>query len=139
VSRAVEFHSELPFGASGFILKQISASLGVGREGSKLPGNREFCDDGTVFVSDLAVRFGSTGWTRRGSYGWAGHPHQGASRHLDLAAVRFAVEYGKRSRVRLLFLFVDDPEFTCTTGARTHAIRSRPPRIAAPSASGSNR
>jgi nucleotide-binding universal stress UspA family protein len=29
---------------------------------------------------------------------------------LDMAAVRFAVEYGKRSRVRLLFLFVDDPE-----------------------------
>ncbi len=39
---------------------------------------------------------------------------------LDLAAVRFAVEYGKRSRVRLLFLFVDDPEFI-PTDPRTHA------------------
>ena len=29
---------------------------------------------------------------------------------LDLSAVRFAVEYGKRSRARLFFLFVDDPE-----------------------------
>lgn len=31
---------------------------------------------------------------------------------LDLSAVRFAVEYGKRSRARLFFLFVDDPEGT---------------------------
>lgn len=27
-----------------------------------------------------------------------------------LAAVRFAIEFGKRNRVRLYFLFVDDPE-----------------------------
>ncbi len=42
---------------------------------------------------------------------------------LDLAAVRFAVEYGKRSRARLLFLFVDDPEFI-PTDAPTHAAES---------------
>lgn len=29
---------------------------------------------------------------------------------LDVAAVRFAVEYGKRSQVRLFFLFVEDAE-----------------------------
>ena len=29
---------------------------------------------------------------------------------LDLSAVRFALEYGKRSRSKLFFLFVDDPE-----------------------------
>jgi nucleotide-binding universal stress UspA family protein len=45
--------------------------------------------------------------------------------HLDLAAVRFAVEYGKRSRARLLFLFVDDPEFIHTNA------RSHPPESAA--------